>query len=109
MKRYSKNLKQHVELAENHAKYLVESLAFNANRASALQKKLGIGDKEPLPEQLHAMYSRMVECVKELGCVEAWVKQNYPQLNELYDTIKTQITTHENTVILNNVGDTHGS
>jgi hypothetical protein len=88
-KNYKRSLQEHVKIAEEHATFLVQKLARLAVKAKKIQEKHGI--LEPIPEELQEIYQEMHVIVQDLGCVEQWVKSNYPDLVELWDAINNKV------------------
>ena len=87
-KRYTKPLSEHIRIADEHATYLVKHLAVLANKAKRLQAKNKLVEAEEL-------YTKMYLITEELKPVVHWVKENWPQIAELYDVIQSVKVEHE--------------
>ena len=80
-RRYSRTLKDHIRIAEEHAEKLVKRLVYNAKKAKYYREK-GLYEKEL------EVFHKMVELTDELKPVEKWVKENWLPIGELYDAVQ---------------------
>ena len=88
MKRWTRSLKQHIDIAEKHAADLVRRFKVNGRRLAKLQDKYRKIKPEDMPIEVENTFIKLYEITDELIEVEDWVKNNWPEITELFNTVR---------------------
>lgn len=93
MKRYTRSLQEHVNLAQRHADYLIERFIRLARLSKTkLDKHIqdhGEITSQETPQEIQDIYRELKTIQEELMCVESYVKEKFPNVADLFDVLKT--------------------
>jgi hypothetical protein len=82
--RYNRTIKQQLAIVEGHARLKVDRLVRLSKQAKRLMERHP--DKG---DELNQLLCRMYMITEDLKPVESWVKQSWPEITVLYDTIQS--------------------
>jgi hypothetical protein len=84
--RYTRTIKEQLDVVESHAGKKVQDLVRLSKQAKRIMEK-----KPNEKEKLDHIFQVMFDITEQLKPVEGWVKQNWPEITELYDAVQSAV------------------